>query len=152
MRPEELTKQVYLSHTRKEQDLANEIAGVLSSRGIKVWDDQQVTAGADWANEIADALKKSDSMIVLLRPYSYSSSWVRSELDHALFDERYKNRLLPVLIEEAEEEAFARLPWILTTIQSLRLSHKESTKSRAIRIVDRFIELLKGSKARPHDS
>jgi hypothetical protein len=146
MKPEELTKQVFLSHTQNEGDLAAQIAEVLTEKGIKVWDDQQVSPGADWTKEIAEALKKSDAMIALLSPNSFSSSWVRSELEYALTDERYKRRLLPVLIGEPRAEEFERLPWILTKMQFLRLTTNEPTKRRAVRIAEAFIDLLKSAR------
>lgn len=145
MKSRELSKQVFLSHTRKEKGLAEEIAQILSERGMKVWDDKQLMAGTNWEREINEALEKSDSMIALLGPHSFRSSWIRSELNHAMFDERYKHRLLPVLIGAAQDDVLEQIPWILTKMQSLRLSEEESIKSQATRIADAFVALLKGS-------
>ena len=101
--------------------------------------------GADWPKEVAKALDASDSMIALLTANSFSSSWVRSELQHAFFDDRYKNRLLPVLIGEKSEE-FVRLPWIVTRLQLVRLNHSEPTEGQAKQIVDTFLEVLRSAK------
>lgn len=146
MDAKKLTKQVFLSHARREQDLADAIAKNLSERGIKVWDDQKLPAAADWGQEVAKALEQSDAMIALLTPHSFSSSWVRSELEHAFFDDRYKHRLLPVLIG-AKSEEFARLPWILTRLALLRIPEAEPTKAHAERVAEAFVDLLKQSKA-----
>lgn len=140
------TTQAFLSHTRKEQDLADLLARTLAERGIKTWDEQELPAGADWEKEIAKALEHCNSMIALLTPHSFSSSWVRSELEHAFFDDRYKNRLLPVLIG-GEPEEFVRLPWILSRLEALRLSDAEPTKANAERIAEAFEELMKRSRA-----
>lgn len=141
----ELTKQVFLSHTRKDQDLADAIAKILSERGIRVWDEPEVLPGANFARVLTDALEQSDSMIALLTPHSFSSSSVRNQLEHAFFDDRYKHRLLPVLIGK-EKEDFVRLPWILTRLGVVRLKDREPTRARARRIADAFIDLLKRSR------
>ena len=146
MKPEHLTRQVFLSHTRSEDELAAQIAEVLKEKGVTVWDDKQVAPGSDWKQMIAKALDQSDAMIALLSPHAFSSSWVRHELERALLDEKYKNRLLPVLIGEPREEEFSRLPWILTRIESLRLLSHDPTRRRANRVVDAFFGLLKGTK------
>ena len=146
MKAKDLTKQVFLSHARGEQELAAAIAGKLSKQGIQVWNDQQVTGPADWSREVAKALEQSDAMIALLTPHSFSSSYVRSELEHALFDDRYKHRLLPVLIG-AESEDFIRLPWILTRMQVLRLPQAAPTEERAEQVAAAFVKLLRQSDA-----
>ena len=80
-------------------------------------------------------------MIALLTPHAFSSSRVRNDLEHAFFDDRYKNRLLPVLIGKQKED-FARLPWILTRLDFVRVQDREPTRARARRIVDAFLDLL----------
>lgn len=145
MTPKELTRRVFLSYARRDQELAKEIAEVLNEQGLRFWHEKQLDVGADWEKEISRALKTSDSMIAILNPHSFSSSWVRTELEYALFNEKYKNRLLPVLIGGEAHDAFARLPWILTRMHFLRLS-KRPTRASALRVVDAFIALLKSTR------
>jgi nucleotide-binding universal stress UspA family protein len=144
----DLTAQVFLSYARKEQELADAIAEILSKRGVKVWNEQEVSEGADWAKEISKALEQSDSMIALLTPNSFSSSWVRKELEHAFFDDRYKQRLLPVLIGEKPED-FVRLPWILGRLQALRLKEGEPGGGQAKQVAEAFLDLLRSSGTTP---
>ena len=103
MKTESITKQVFLSYTRKDSALANALARELQRQGLKVWDEQNISPGADLSEEIKKALNDSDSMIALLNQHSFSSSYVRNELQHAFFDDRYKNRLLPVLISSTSD-------------------------------------------------
>ena len=145
MESKDLTKQVFLSYARKEQDLADAVAGHLSEQGIKVWGDREIPAGANWRKKVETALKQSDSMIVLLTPHSFSSNWVRNELGHALFDDRFKHRLLPVLIGNVSDE-FVRLPWILHRLQFLRIKANKPTQARAKQIAETFVNLLKKSQ------
>ncbi len=85
-------------------------------------------------------------MIVLLSQNSYSSAYVRSELDHALFDAKYRHRILPVLMDAPGVEAPYRVPWILNRIHFLPLSQGESGRRAATKIADAFIALLEGKQ------
>ena len=146
MDSKDLTKQVFLSYARKEQPLAEQVAKLLAQRGIKVLEDRsELRAGDHWAKSVEQALRQSDSMIALLTPHSFSSSFVRSELGHALFDDRFKHRVLPVLIGDASDE-FVRLPWILNRMQLLKLSPDQPPGEQAGRIASEFERMLTGSQ------
>jgi hypothetical protein len=67
---------------------------------------------------------------------------VRNELEYALFNEVYKNRLLPVFIGSADEANFVRLPWVLTKLEYLRLPESEPLESLANEIIEQFVSLL----------
>ena len=144
MESKDLTKQVFLSYARKEQDLAVAVADYLLEKGIKVWNDRELFTGDNWRKETEIALRQSDSMIVLLTPHSFSSNLVRNELEHALFDDQFKHRLLPVLIGDTSEE-FVRLPWVLNRLQILHIKPNKSTRARAKLIAETFVDLLEKS-------
>ena len=139
---EKLSNQVFISHARNDNELAYYLAEELSKRGFKVWHDIERKPGEEWTSQIESALKNSDSMIAILNQNSYSSSYVRNELEFALFNEDYKNRLLPVFIGSTDETNFVRLPWVLTKLEYLRLPESETLESLANEIIERFIALL----------
>ncbi|GAF86415.1 unnamed protein product [marine sediment metagenome] len=147
MKKQSSTKQVFLSHARNDNDLANALAKELRSRGFKVWDDQSIGSGLDWSDQIKRALQDSDSMIALLNQHSYSSSYVRNELEYALFEDEYKNRLLPVFVGSTSDTEFVRLPWVLTKLEYLKLSERGSLDAKAIKIADRFSALLRSKRS-----
>ena len=142
MENEKLSNQVFISHARNDNELANYLAEELIKRGFKVWRDIDMKPGEEWTSQIESALKDSDSMIAILNQNSYSSSYVRNELEFALFNEDYKNRLLPVFIGSEDEANFVRLPWVLTKLEYLRLPESESLESLANEIIEQFISLL----------
>lgn len=142
-----LTNQVFISHARNDFQLANVLANELRRRGFSVWHDVSEGKGKKWSNQIDNALKNSDSMIALLNQHSYSSSYVRNELEYALFNENYKNRLLPVFIESSKESDFIRLPWVLTKLEFLKFSKTKSLDSLAYTIADKFVSLLSGQES-----
>lgn len=142
MKSKSNTIQVFLSYARNDNTLAIALAEELQKRGFKVWDEQSILLEEDITNQLSKALEESDSMIALLNQHSYSSSYVRSEIEHAFFDDRYKNRLLPVLISSSSEDDFARLPWILTKLQFLKLSEDLPINKMVKKITDKFISLI----------
>ena len=146
MDPASLTNRIVLSYIQRDRELAFAVADVLKEQGFLVWDERDLPPGEPWESGILKALKQSDSMIALLSPYAWSSAWVRSQLEHAFFDERYKNRLFPVLIGESMDE-FVRLPWVLSKMEFIRLNDSEPTRSHAKRIANSFVEMLKNSAA-----
>ena len=140
-----LTKQVFLSYTKKQQRLGSAVARELLDRQLDVWDAYSMPTGSPIEESIRDALKASDSMVAILDPFSFSSSRVRNELDYALFDERYKGRLLPVFVG-AKKSDFARLPWILNRFQLLRFRATNNVERQAAKIADTFLLLLRESR------
>jgi hypothetical protein len=140
-------KQVFLSHTRKDEPLAKALAQELQSMGICVWDDQSIAPGVDWSEAISKALSESDSMIAILNEHSFSSSYVRTELQHAFFNDRYKNRLLAVLLSETSDADFTRLPWVLTKLNYMRIAEQRSPEDIAKTIAQRFIEMLESHES-----
>ena len=146
MHSDSIPKQVFLTHEKNDRELkklVNALSKELQLRGFKVWTDDSISPGSEWSHEIKKALNESDAMIALLNRHSFSSSYVREELEHAFFDERYKNRLLPVLIGSLSEEDFSRLPWVLNKMPSLKIKKQKPTKKLAKEIADRFHDLLK---------
>jgi hypothetical protein len=144
MEREKRGRKVFLSYAKTDQELAHALSDELKRYGLSVWDDQSIPPGADWSREIKKALQHCDSMIALLNEHSFSSSYVREELQHAFFDERYRNRLLPVLLGKTSDADFSRLPWILTKLAFLRVSEKERPQEVAKKITKRFLAQIKG--------
>lgn len=144
-----LVKKVFISHPRNDYEIADPLALELKRRGFSVWEEKEIYPGQKWASYIESALKESDLMIALLKEYSYSSSYVRKELEHALFSEKFKNRLLPVFIASSKGTEFSRIPWVFESLKHLKFD--ESTPSSIIveKIVNEVVALLhdrEGSK------
>jgi len=86
-------------------------------------------------------------MIALLNQHSYSSSYVRNALEYALFEDEYKNRLLPVFVGSSSDTEFVRLPWVLTKLEYLKISERGSLDAKAKRIADKFSSLLRNKRS-----
>ena len=134
-------KQVFVSHTEGDKEIALAVSNELRKNNINVWNDGLITPGSDWANVVDSAIDSSDVIIAILSKHSYSSSLVRSELEHALFNEKYRDRFFPVLIANDQSD-LSRLPWVLSKIAHLRLSPDEPKYLLGKKIVKKFLEYL----------
>lgn len=133
--------QVFISHTRGDREIALAVTKELQERNINVWSDTHLPVGSDWREELEKALNLSDAIIAILNKNSYSSSSVRTELEHALFNDKFKGKFLPVLISKDQDDLL-RLPWVLSKIFHLRLSPDESPSRLGSKIVNAFMNYL----------
>ena len=141
-----LFTQVFLSYTKRDRDLAHALSRELNRAGYLVWGDMNIEQGTVHLNSVKKALQHCDSMIALLNEHSFSSSYVREELQHAFFDERYKNRLLPVLIGIDSDSSSSRLPWILTKLSTMSVASVKSPDSLAKMITKKFVTMVKSER------
>lgn len=102
----------------------------LRERGFKVHSPWQDTpAGENWAQHVATALDDADAMVVLLAGDSARSPWVKREIDYALVNERFAQRLIPVLLPESDPD---QIPWILETMPMLKADKSASATANRI--------------------
>lgn len=122
------TMQVFLSYSAAERELAEGLARYLEREGFDVWyADARLFPGDNWSLAIGKALEDSDAMVVLLSPESAKSEWVQREIEFALSNPKYKNRLLPVIVKPTKS-----YPWILESFPIIRPSKNLAETSRRI--------------------
>ena len=113
---------VFISHSSKDKDVAKNIAASLERAGFTVWDaENEILPGDNWADMVAKALREAEAMVVLLSHDALQSSWVRREIEFALGDKRFKNRLIPVVVESLENLPDENFPWILKRLHMIEL-------------------------------
>lgn len=132
---------VYLSHTRSDSQIARALASELTKRNIATSSADELESGDVIASRTSDLLRSSDAIVAILSKHSYSSQWVRKELDEALFNEKFKDRFLPVLLSD-DPGGLSRLPWVLQRIKHLKLSPDRSPSSLAKSIAREVEKLL----------
>ena len=83
--------------------------------GVPVWFSPQHVRGAEqWQDEIGEALKRCSWFMILLTPHAVKSMWVKRELNYALMENRYQNRVVPMLFKKCDYRA---LSWIFPQFQ-----------------------------------
>lgn len=121
--------QVFLSYSHKDSKLAKQIAKGLVEFGLDIWNSEaEIFPGDNWAEKVSDALKDSDAMVVLITPESLKSRTVQREIEYALGNSSYSNRLIPVLVGSEEKLSEKNIPWILRRLNIIRLSKPEQTE------------------------
>lgn len=110
------TAKVFISHSRRNRSFVTHLDDVLVAHGIDTFRDaRRIRDGAAWLEEIGEALHACDWFLLVLSPQAVASRWVRRELAHAVSDERYDGRIVPVWWRKTELPAAF---WVVRGIQS----------------------------------
>jgi hypothetical protein len=119
---------VFLSYAQRDDKLAQALRTELEKGGFEVWDAAaRLAPGDNWALEQGKALEDAKAMVVLLSPAALASDHVQREIDYALGEPRFKGRLIPVVVRPVKE-----IPWILETLQVLRIDADPERGSRRV--------------------
>lgn len=125
-----MPKEVFLSHSSRNLDVAQKVAGTLRSHGVAVWfSPTEILSAQQWHDEIGKALRRCDWFMVLLSKSAVQSPWVKNELVFALRHNQYNDHILPVIIEECDYEA---LSWTLGNFQMVDLTNNRQEAYRKI--------------------
>jgi hypothetical protein len=115
-----LPEEVFLSHSNSDRDFADSLSETLRKHGIPVWYSQTNILGAQqWHDEIGEALKRCDWFIVILSPHSVQSMWVKREVMFALNNNRFANKIIPVLYQSCD---YDNLSWTLSLFQTINFT------------------------------
>ena len=108
-------REVFLSHSSKDRRFVAKLAAALKKHGVSYWFSVSHIAGArQWHDEIGRALQRCNWFLVVLTPDSVKSAWVKNELLFALNNERYRERIIPVLLKRCNHK---RLSWTISQFQ-----------------------------------
>jgi TIR domain len=110
-------REVFLSHASQDQAKARRLRDVLVAHDVPVWFSPHHIRGAQqWQDEIGTALARCRWFLVLLTPHAVKSMWVKRELNYALIEKRYEDRILPLLFKKCN---FRALSWTLPQFQMI---------------------------------
>jgi len=98
-----------------DRQFATSITEVMRRHGVPVWYSQTNIVGAQqWHDEIGAALQRCDWFAVILSPNSVASMWVKRELLFALQQNRFENKIVPILYQPCDLNL---LSWTLSFFQ-----------------------------------
>lgn len=110
-----LPTEVFLSHSDQDRQFATDLTEMMRVHGIPVWYSRTNILGAQqWHDEIGAALSRCDWFVLVLSPRSVKSIWVKREFLFALQQNRFVNRIVPILYEPCNWEQFS---WTLSSFQ-----------------------------------
>jgi hypothetical protein len=108
-------REVFLSHASHDHAAARRLREVLVAHGVPVWFSPHHIGGAQqWQDEIGKALARCAWFMVLLTPQAVQSMWVKRELNYVLREERFQERIIPLLFRKCDLLA---LSWTLPQFQ-----------------------------------
>jgi hypothetical protein len=105
-----LEKQIFISYSSKNRNVATRLYEDLLCDGYPVWMDRAIEEVKEWKPQIEDNLRNSTRLIVLISSSSVKSKWVLHEgsMAYAL-----KQLIIPLKIEEFEKYSALDLPiWV----------------------------------------
>jgi hypothetical protein len=120
-----LSKQVFISYSRREFHFAESLALLLQARGVNAWfDSQRLEPGSDWDRAIMDALHGSAALVLVASRASLASPHVEAEWKAA------KDAGIPIHVVLAEPVALPPdLPY--SSIHDLRIRFDEGVRRLA---------------------
>lgn len=109
---------VFISHAETDAKTALRLATALREVGLDPFvAEDEMYPGDNWAEVIGRGLAEAEAMIVLLSPESLRSRWVRNEISHALGEQRFEHRLLPLVLGSRDDLPADLVPWPLHRMQ-----------------------------------
>ena len=110
-----IPNEAFLSPSSLDQRFVTRLTEALRRNAVPVWYSRTNIVGAQqWHDEIGAALKRCDWFLVVLLPNSVESMWVKREVSFALLQNRFEDRIVPLLYQPCDYE---RLSWVLSIIQ-----------------------------------
>jgi uncharacterized protein YjbI with pentapeptide repeats len=89
----------FLSHSSADKDFARRLHSRMRDEGLRVWfDEVQMQGGKKLHEQIDEAIRTYDKLLIVLSPHSMNSDWVKTELRKAFQQERREGqrKLFPI--------------------------------------------------------
>lgn len=91
---------IFLSYSSRDKLIADAICSRLENQGIRCWiAPRDVNPGADYSDQISDALERSTAMVMVFSSGSNASRHVKSEIDRAFSLDKV---IIPFRVENVE--------------------------------------------------
>jgi hypothetical protein len=108
-------RRIFISSATTDTDWALDLSDHLEKAGLEPWVmAAEILPGSNWSQAAGEALNRADAIVVLVSPEAMKSDRVRHEIQYALGNERFENRLIPVLVKRTPPND---IPWILRDLQ-----------------------------------
>ena len=94
----------FISYSAKDQDFAERIHADLQNRGVRCWfAPHDMPIGGKILDEISEAIRSRDKVVLVLSQHSIKSDWVEDEVMTAFAEERKRKQivLFPIRLDDA---------------------------------------------------
>jgi TIR domain len=84
-----MAREVFISHARKDGEIAGAVCRKLESTGVKCWmAPRDIAAGEDWTKAIRNAIEASRAMVLLFSDNANAAPHVEREIANAFYTKR----------------------------------------------------------------
>ena len=112
-----LPKEIFLSHSDRDRQFVKKLVAMMRRHGLPVWYSRTNILGAQqWHDEIGAALHRCDWFVLVLSPSAVESMWVKRELMFSLQQNRFENKIVPLLYQPCD---YDQLSWTLSSFQMI---------------------------------
>lgn len=137
--------QVFISYKRNvepDEPLTMRLRKTLTAAGHRIFLDQQLTVGVEWAKTIYRQIEASDFVLVLLSAASVQSEMVAAEVAHAQqhFQKTGKARLIPIRVNFADALPY-QLSHALDSLQYAAWQNMDDDERLFKQLLDAISEL-----------
>lgn len=90
---------IFISYSRHDSDVVNELVTLLEQEGYSVWIDRDgIESGDDFKRVILKAIKESVVVLFFSSEHSNVSDWTAKEIGIAV---KYKKHIIPILLDDS---------------------------------------------------
>jgi tetratricopeptide (TPR) repeat protein len=106
---------IFISYSRKDKRWLEYVQGHLqvgvTNDHFDTWDDRRIEGGADWANEIDEALRKCSAFILLVSRHSLVSTFILKQEVQTALDAHWQRgvKIYPIIVAACDVQA---VPWL----------------------------------------
>jgi TIR domain len=126
-------KNVFISYSHRDKELATLVAKKLHAEAVPVWfDDWEIRPGDDIEAAINTGLDSSEAFVILVGAESNNGSWLRIEMALAMSKGK---RIVPILTEKN-----AKPPFLLRHVSYLDLSDDQDREFKIARLANSLKE------------
>src|SRR5882762_8060144 len=132
--------QVFLSYDARDSQFAEELLPRLLAQKLKVWDPaRELYPASNWLLEAGRAFERADAVIFLISEHSVDTPALRHEVQYAISNLRFKDRVVPVILSRGMKN----IPWILE-----KMSVIDATDGDMDRVAKLVAATMPSSKAK----
>jgi len=129
----------FLSYDSRDAQIAEQLLPRLVAQKLDIWDPaREIYPGSNWLLEAGRAFERADAVIFLISEHSVDTPALRSEVQYAITNLRFKDRVVPVILSRGMKN----IPWVLE-----KMSVVDATDHDMDRVAKLVAITLLGSKA-----
>jgi hypothetical protein len=133
------TYDAYLSYDNSDRSAAIEAISVFAQKGLRVYSDQDMRPGEEWAKSLSSALDNSRAVCIFLGPETLNSPWIQQEAELAA-QRQDRVPVIPIILPGGPN--YRELPNSLRSRQLIDVTQdREDLQARMAQLADYLLSL-----------